>query len=112
MVVSFKYADGQSKACRQIPRSAYSSAVWKYPRGLSLYNGMLQRVRERAVANIVQQYGYSKAFFFFGVMMVAFIAKCFNGQTHQVHGTQCMMETGMQRAGVHQVCHPQLLDIT
>jgi hypothetical protein len=29
---------------------------------------------------------------------------------HQMHGTECVMKTGMQRAGINNVCEPQLLD--
>jgi hypothetical protein len=53
-----------------------------------------------------------KAFFFFGGNIMAFIAQVFLWPYHQVHSAQGMMETGMQRPGIHQMCHPQLFNIT
>lgn len=41
-----------------------------------------------------------------------FIAKGFNSRAHEVHGTQGMMKAGMQCAGINQVRHAQLFNVT
>ena len=64
------------------------------------------------MANIMQQNSDDNRLLFYFRNLVPFIAQRFDGHTHQVHSAQCMVKTGMQRAGVNQVCHAQLFDVS
>ena len=42
---------------------------------------------------------------------MVFVAQRFDSHSHQVHGAERVMKTGMQRAGIYQVRHAQLLNV-
>ena len=64
------------------------------------------------MANIMQQNSDDNRLLFYFRNLVPFIAQCFNGHTHQVHSAQRVMKTGMQRAGINQVRHAQLFNVS
>jgi hypothetical protein len=77
----------------------------------AFHQAVLQRVAEGAVAHIVQQDRDARAQGFFLRDGVALATQAFDGQAHEVHGAQRMVEARVQRAGIHQMREPELLDV-
>ena len=77
----------------------------------AFHYAVFQCVTERSVADVVQQDGHMRAQGLLVGDAVALGAQGGHGLAHQVHGAQRVVEAGVQRAGVHQVAQPQLLDV-
>ena len=75
-------------------------------------NTFLKGVRKWPVTNIMQQYGNYDSFFFMVRNLMPLITQGFNRHTHQVHCAQRMVKAGMQCAGINEVGHAQLFDIS
>ena len=63
--------------------------------------GVFEGMGERAVANIVQQYGDASTLGFFRRDFNAFLTKGFNGQLHEVQGTQGVVKPRVQGPGIN-----------
>ena len=78
----------------------------------ALHNGLLQRVRKWPMADVMQQDGYGYGLFLGFCDHLSLVSQGFHRHIHQVHGAEGMMKTGMQSAGINQVRHAQLFDVT
>lgn len=67
------------------------------------HNAVFHGMRERAVANIVQQDGHIERFRFFFGNLDPLGLKHLNGFLHQKHGAQRMVKAGMVRTRVHDI---------
>lgn len=72
----------------------------------------LECVRERTVTDIVKKDGDLSRDEFTGSNVDAFAAKAFEHATHQVHGTESVLEASVISARVNKVGQPQLTDVT
>ena len=62
------------------------------------------------MANVVQQYGYSRIEGFLLTDVHPLDLQGMDGLVHQVHGPYRMLVTGMQGTRINRVCHAQLPD--
>jgi hypothetical protein len=73
-------------------------------------DGMFKGMRERPVADVVEQYGCLYIPGFGGADADTFLTQGIYSLAHQVHGAYGMMKTGMQGARVHHVGEAKLPD--
>ena len=67
-------------------------------------------MRKRPVANVVQKSRYLRCFIFFVINCHSFLTQAIQYPSHQMHGAQGMVESGVYGSGVNQVCKPKLLN--
>ena len=78
--------------------------------GDALHDGIFQYVGEGSVADVVHQDSGFHSFGFAVEDKVSFGGKLLDGLTHQVEGSQRVLEPCMLRTGIYDRGQPQLLD--
>ena len=78
--------------------------------GNPAHQGVLQGVRKRTVAHVVQKDGQTHSFLFFGRNGMTLATEYLNGPLHEVHGPQSVVKTRVVGPRVHEVTQSQLGD--
>ncbi len=74
----------------------------------AFYNAVLHGMAKRAVAYVVQQYGYAEGIFFIITDFDSFRAQHAYGFLHKVHTPQRMVKACVVCPGVHKIGQPHL----
>src|SRR5690606_31661794 len=74
--------------------------------------GLFEGVRKRPMADVVKQDGQLGGLIFFVCDLHILVPEAVEHTPHQVHGTQRVLKTGMERTGVYEVRQTELPDVT
>jgi len=109
-VGALKHVDGQIQPAAELRVQALHDEQRELLVRHVLKNSRFQGVRERAVAHVVEQNGGQRRFALGRRNFHAFVLERAQGQRHEVHGAQRVVEARMQRPRVHEAGEPELLN--